>query len=146
MRVRCAPRVPRYLTGDATRIGQVITNLVSNAIKFTQYGGVTIYTDCEEQTETEASLRISVEDTGIGIPEDKLTAIFEKFVQADSSITRRYGGTGLGLAISKQLAERMGGSIGVSSQVGQGSIFWLTLRLPIALVPSSISKGTYVGA
>ncbi len=130
--IHCAPDVPRQLIGDGKRIGQVITNLVANALKFTHQGHVDISIDSEEQTHAEVLLRISVEDTGIGVPEDKLAIIFEKFAQADGSVTRRYGGTGLGLAISKQLVEAMGGQIGVRSQVGKGSTFWFKLRLPVA--------------
>jgi signal transduction histidine kinase len=145
--VRCESNVPSRLAGDSTRIGQVITNLLSNAIKFTHQGCIVVGVECKESNQTEASLRISVEDTGIGVPEDKLGAIFEKFVQADGSVTRRYGGTGLGLAISKQLVERMGGTIGVKSQVGSGSKFWFTLRLPIAAAArSSSSKESYASA
>jgi signal transduction histidine kinase len=145
--VRCESNVPSRLAGDSTRIGQVITNLLSNAIKFTHQGCIVVGVECKESNQSEASLRISVEDTGIGVPEDKLGAIFEKFVQADGSVTRRYGGTGLGLAISKQLVERMGGTIGVKSQVGSGSKFWFTLRLPIAAAArSSSSKESYASA
>jgi signal transduction histidine kinase len=136
--------VPHQLIGDPKRIGQVITNLIANALKFTHQGHVDINVDCEEQTGAEALLRISVEDTGIGVPEDKLAMIFEKFVQADGSVTRRYGGTGLGLAISKQLVEAMGGKIGVRSQVGKGSTFWFKLRLPIATpAPSEPGREAY---
>ena len=123
--VRYAAGLPAKVTGDAKRIGQVITNLVSNAPKFTEKGQVIIRVDGGERTAAETSFRISVEDTGIGVPPDKLAAIFEKFVQADGSITRRYGGTGLGLAISKQLVERMGGVIGVESVEEVGSTFWM---------------------
>jgi signal transduction histidine kinase len=133
--------VPHQLIGDAKRIGQVVTNLVSNALKFTHKGSVHIGIDCEEHTNTEVRICISVEDTGIGVPEDKLALIFEKFAQADGSVTRRYGGTGLGLAISKQLIEAMGGTIGVRSQVGAGSTFWFRLRLGVvAIVPSLVEE------
>jgi signal transduction histidine kinase len=144
--VRYAAELPTEVTGDPKRIGQVITNLVSNALKFTELGQVIIHADREEQTETHALFRIAVEDTGIGVPPDKISVIFEKFVQADGSITRRYGGTGLGLAISKQLVERMGGTIGVDSQVGLGSTFWFTLRLPAQAAPSVPHEETYARA
>jgi signal transduction histidine kinase len=132
LEVRCAPDVPHQLIGDHKRIGQVVTNLVANALKFTHRGHVDIGIDCEEQTDNEVRVRISVEDTGIGVPENKMALIFEKFAQADGSVTRQYGGTGLGLSISKQIVEAMGGSIGVRSQAGKGSTFWLKLRLPVA--------------
>jgi signal transduction histidine kinase len=142
--VRCAADVPHRLIGDPKRIGQVITNLVSNALKFTHQGHVDINVDSQERTHTGVLLRVSVEDTGIGVQEDKLAMIFEKFVQADGSVTRRYGGTGLGLAISKQLVEAMGGEIGVRSQVGKGSTFWFKLWLPAATpAPSEPGGVTY---
>ncbi len=122
---------PRYLIGDAGRIRQVLTNLVANAIKFTHAGHVLINVECLERAEGHATLRIEVEDTGIGIEAQKLEHIWEKFTQADTSTTRQYGGTGLGLAISRQLSELMGGNVGARSRVGQGSTFWLTLRLPM---------------
>lgn len=144
--VHYAPGLPTGVTGDSKRIGQVITNLVSNALKFTDKGQVIIRVEGEEQTETGTSFRISVEDTGIGVAPDKISVIFEKFVQADGSITRRYGGTGLGLAISKQLVERMGGSISVDSKVGVGSTFWFTLRLPVQATPPVVHEETYARA
>jgi signal transduction histidine kinase len=144
--VHCAPGVPAKVIGDANRIRQVVTNLLSNAVKFTHQGHVGLSLECLEQTEAEAHLRIAIEDTGIGIPPDKLAPIFEKFVQADGSVTRRYGGTGLGLAISKELVERMGGAIGVKSQVGIGSTFWFTLRLPLEAARSMAREKTYVEA
>lgn len=143
--VRYAAGLPTKVTGDAKRIGQVITNLVSNALKFTERGQVVIRVDGGERTASE-TFRISVEDTGIGVPPDKLAAIFEKFVQADGSITRRYGGTGLGLAISKQLVERMGGVIGVESVEGVGSTFWFTLHLQTYAALPAHAKETYAGA
>ena len=145
LRIRCEPDVPHHLIGDPKRFGQVMTNLVANALKFTHQGHVGINVDCEERSDAEVRLRVSVEDTGIGVPEDKLAMIFEKFSQADGSVTRRYGGTGLGLAISKQLVEAMGGKIGVRSQVGKGSTFWFKLRLPVATpAPSEPITETYV--
>ena len=129
--VRYAPGTPRRVIGDPGRVRQVLTNLANNAIKFTRQGHVLINVEPEKQTEGEVRFRFAVEDTGIGIPEDKLEHIFEKFTQADSSTTREFGGTGLGLTICKQLTELMGGTIGASSHPGQGSIFWFTLPLPL---------------
>ena len=117
--------------GDSGRIRQIVLNLVGNAIKFTDEGTVSVFLANGGKGNGKRSLTISVKDTGIGIPEDKMSEIFGKFIQADPSITRRYGGTGLGLAISKSLAEQMGGSITVTSEVGVGSIFILHLSLPI---------------
>src|SRR5581483_24497 len=111
------------------RIRQVVTNLVGNAVKFTDRGRVLISVDATRVTSTTAALKISVVDTGAGIPEDKLPLLFRKFSQVDASSTRRYGGTGLGLAISKQLVELMGGVAGVESRVGGGSKFWFSLPL-----------------
>jgi signal transduction histidine kinase len=141
-----APRVPPLVIGDSKRIGQVISNLVSNAMKFTHRGSITISVDCSRRSETEALFRISVEDTGIGVPADKITVIFDKFVQADSSVTKRYGGTGLGLAISKQLVEAMGGTIGVNSKVGMGSMFWFTLPLSVPSINEVWGQETYARA
>lgn len=126
---------PRRFVGDAVRISQVLTNLLGNALKFTQRGAIVIRVVCQERTESEAAMRIEVEDSGIGIPPDKVDLIFEKFTQADGSMTRRYGGTGLGLAIVKQLIEMMQGKVGVESRLGEGSKFWFTLRLPLAAGP-----------
>jgi PAS domain S-box-containing protein len=120
---------PRSFIGDAGRIRQVLTNLVGNAVKFTKNGNVVIAVECESQDESRAEMRISVRDTGIGIANDKIESLFEKFSQVDGSPTRKYGGTGLGLAISKQLVELMGGAIGVESRPGEGSTFWFTAPL-----------------
>ena len=125
--------VPRRFIGDAGRIRQIVTNLAANAVKFTNDGHVLITIGLMDAEP--AQLRISVSDTGIGIPADRLGCLFEKFSQADSSTTRRYGGTGLGLAIAKQLVELMGGKIGVESEVGHGSTFWCTLPLPLDAQP-----------
>jgi two-component system sensor histidine kinase/response regulator len=124
---------PFRLIGDHGRIRQVVMNLVGNAIKFTARGEVGIRVDCREQSASEALMQLTVEDTGIGIAADKLDLIFQKFTQADGSMTRRFGGTGLGLAIVKQLVELMGGNVRVESRIGEGSKFEVTLRLPLDL-------------
>jgi PAS domain S-box-containing protein len=129
--VRYPHNIPTNLMGDAGRIRQVLLNLVSNAIKFTESGYVLIDVECPEQNKQKAFLNIKVEDTGSGIPKDKLPLLFQKFSQLDSSPSRKFGGTGLGLAISKSLVELMGGKIGVGSDYGKGSVFFFTLQLPI---------------
>jgi signal transduction histidine kinase/CheY-like chemotaxis protein len=129
------PAVPCHCIGDAGRIRQVVTNLVGNAIKFTQSGHVLVAVTSESQDASTARMHIAVTDTGIGIAGDKLISIFDKFNQADTSTTRRYGGTGLGLTISKQLVELMSGSIGVKSVAGKGSTFWFSLPLKLGVEP-----------
>ncbi len=121
--------VPRHFVGDAGRIRQVVTNLLGNAIKFTASGSIVIRVESESEDASWAMVRISVDDTGVGIPAGKLESVFEKFSQVDGSTTRKYGGTGLGLAIFKQLVELMGGSIAVTSRPGEGSTFSFTLPL-----------------
>jgi len=121
-----SPDIPCRLTGDPGRLGQIMKNLAENALKFTHKGEIYIKAEMAEDLGDRVKIRFSVKDTGIGIPKDKQTAIFESFTQADSSTTRRYGGTGLGTTISKQLAELMGGDIGVESEEGKGSTFWFT--------------------
>jgi two-component system sensor histidine kinase/response regulator len=118
--------IPSLLRGDPGRLRQTLLNLTNNAIKFTKKGEVVVRISLENETETHAKIRFEVKDTGIGIPKDKLASIFESFKQTDSSTTREYGGTGLGLSISKNLADLMGGEIGVVSEIGKGSTFWFT--------------------
>jgi signal transduction histidine kinase/CheY-like chemotaxis protein/HPt (histidine-containing phosphotransfer) domain-containing protein len=126
-----APHVPIDLVGDPTRLRQVLLNLVGNAIKFTQSGEVALRVMPDEDSSIPGSLRFTISDTGIGIPAEKLGAVFERFTQADSSTTRRFGGSGLGLTISKSLVELMGGRIWVESEVGKGSVFSFTVPLEI---------------
>ena len=119
--------------GDPTRLRQIITNLCSNALKFTDHGGIKISIGCHKtENPLLEDIHISVEDTGIGVPASKFDHIFEKFIQADTSINRKYGGTGLGLAITKMLTGLMGGTIGVESVVGKGSTFTIKIPLPLA--------------
>lgn len=130
--VRVAPDLPEHVVGDVGRIRQIVTNLMGNAVKFTESGHVLV--DVTGQTDLGAgiaSLTFEITDTGIGIPQDKLNSVFEKFNQVDTSSTRRHEGTGLGLAIATKLVALMGGEIGAQSEEGKGSTFWFTITLPI---------------
>ena len=129
--LRIVPGTPRHVVGDVTRLRQVLTNLVGNAVKFTHEGHVLMEVAAQTGNDGRVPFRFSVEDTGIGIPPNKQQHIFERFTQAEASTTRRYGGTGLGLAISKQIVERMGGNLTVESTPGQGSTFRFTVELPV---------------
>jgi PAS domain S-box-containing protein len=120
------PEVPTSIKGDPGRLRQIIVNLGGNAVKFTARGEVRIHAHLQNQDERSVTLRVSVTDTGIGIPAGKMSMLFAPFTQVDGSITRQFGGTGLGLAISKQLTELMGGEIGVESELGKGTTFWFT--------------------
>jgi CheY-like chemotaxis protein len=142
--------VPTGLRGDPGRLRQILTNFVGNAIKFTEQGDVTVQAFLEKDLVDTVVVRFEVTDSGIGIPPDALARLFQPFTQADSSTSRKYGGTGLGLAISKQLAEQMGGSVGIASQPGHGSTFWCTVHFrkqttsPLAIVSSAELTGRRV--
>ncbi|MCE9584328.1 MAG: CHASE domain-containing protein [Planctomycetes bacterium] len=127
-----SPDVPERLTGDPLRLGQVLNNLIANAVKFTSRGEVEVTVALEPSSDGSVVVRCSVRDTGIGIPKDKQSAIFEAFTQADASTTRRYGGTGLGLAISTQLVALMGGRLWLESEPGKGSTFHFTSKYSFA--------------
>ena len=127
--VRTAPDVPHHVLGDPTRIKQVLTNLIGNAVKFTSDGHILVEVELIDEKDDQRIVQFSVEDTGMGIPTDKIDGLFEKFTQTDTSTTRRYGGTGLGLAISRQLAQMMGGTAGARSLEGPGSTFWFSVCL-----------------
>ncbi len=123
-----AADIPDEVVGDAARLRQIVLNLAGNAVKFTEWGEIAVDVSLAGQDAEDAVLRVEVRDTGIGIPEDKREAIFQSFVQADSSTTRRFGGTGLGLTISSKLAALMGGRLEVESELGRGSVFHFTAR------------------
>ncbi|WP_282607332.1 ATP-binding protein [Pelagibius sp. Alg239-R121] len=126
--------LPTWLRGDPTRLRQILFNLIGNAVKFTEKGGVRVIATFK-MVEEEVELRVDVKDTGIGIPKEAQSKLFARFSQADSSTTRRFGGSGLGLVICRQLAQIMGGGVGLHSELGQGSTFWFTIRSAIGEAP-----------
>jgi len=132
---------PRRIVTDPTRLRQILSNLISNAMKFTSCGGIRLQVSCENplKEKEEMQLRFEVEDTGIGIPADKIETIFQSYVQADGSINRRFGGTGLGLTISKRFVEMLGGNIQVKSIEGKGSTFVFTIRAKTVEVPDTLA-------
>ncbi|MCL2179341.1 MAG: response regulator [Proteobacteria bacterium] len=137
--VEILPGTPDKVVGDPTRLRQILTNLIANSIKFTHKGEVFVQVGVSQQSNP-PMLSFSVADTGVGIPQNKLTTIFEAFTQADGSITRRFGGTGLGLTITKQLVEKLGGHISVNSEVDVGTCFRFNLPLDISQQPENVSK------
>ncbi len=138
LRCECQDNVPLYVIGDEGLIEQVLMNLLGNAMKFTHSGSVTLNIECRQKSVRGAEIYFQVIDTGIGISKEKQPAVFDKFMQADSSAKRLYGGTGLGLAICKQLIELMGGKIGLISSFGQGSTFFFNLTMKQASHPAAI--------
>ena len=135
--------VPAYLTGDSTRLKQILLNLLSNAIKFTEHGEIKLILECIRGDNEQSQLRFIIEDTGIGIAEDKINKLFDQFAQADTSTTREYGGAGLGLSISKSLVELMQGRMWAESQQGKGSRFIFEVTLAEAPAPEAVSQNEH---
>jgi len=151
---RISPSIPPLLRGDATRLRQMLKNLVGNAVKFTEYGEITLAVAELPHLSPPplaggrqgCDLRFSVCDTGIGMTPEQQSALFTPFLQGDSSTTRKYGGTGLGLAICKRLAEAMGGAMGVRSEPGRGSEFWFSVRMGVGSAPGASGRPPHQGA
>jgi len=142
---RIGPGAPLALRGDPTRLRQIFVNLGGNAIKFTQQGEVLLQASLVAQSGTSATLRFEIRDTGMGIPAERLHLLFSPFTQVGGTTTRRFGGTGLGLAISKQLAELMGGQMGVESEEGKGSTFWFTASFQVQAAPATVPGARFDG-
>ncbi len=135
-------QVPNVLLGDPNRIKQILFNFIGNAFKFTESGFIVVRISCVKQDSDKVELKFEVQDTGIGMNEEQIERLFHQYAQADTSIARKYGGTGLGLTISKSLAELMGGTIGVSSKLGEGSSFWFSAVMTVATEAKQISNKT----
>src|SRR5262249_12657206 len=140
LKTEIADDVPQMLAGDPTRLRQILINLLGNSLKFTDKGSLSINVSVDHVTSTAVTLHFAIADTGIGIPADKVSTVFENFSQVDASTTRKYGGTGLGLAISRKFVELMNGRIWVESTVGVGSTFHFTADFGIA---DSTAKGEF---
>lgn len=141
--VNIAAEIPRFIRADPDRLRQILSNLVNNALTFTDEGAVVLDVELIEEGEDAVRLRFSISDTGIGIDEGAQATLFKDFTQADPSIARRFGGTGLGLSICKRLVELMGGEIGLRSQKGQGSVFWFDVALPRGETPAEDTDGAH---
>jgi signal transduction histidine kinase len=140
LRCQVGPRVPDTVVGDAARLQQILTNLIGNSTKFTARGEIVVVVEEESRSSGAVRLAFAVRDTGVGIPPERMSSIFEAFEQADASITRKYGGTGLGLTICSRLVQAMNGQMWVKSTPGEGSTFHFTVQLGLASCPSSASE------
>jgi signal transduction histidine kinase len=136
---------PTQFVGDVVRIRQILTNLVGNAVKFTEEGAIEVLVEARERTANGATMYLAVRDTGIGIPADKLDVIFERFTQLEGHLSRRFAGMGLGLAIVRDLVDVMGGKYGVESRPGEGSTFWVTLPLEAGSAESASEEAAPAG-
>ena len=146
LRCEISPDIPREVTGDPARLRQILVNLLGNALKFTPAGSVLVQRHAGiERRRTRCRMRFSVIDTGIGIPKEKQSVIFQPFAQADGSMTRKYGGTGLGLSISMRLVELMGGRMWVASEPGKGSAFHFSIRFLRPEAEHRLRRGMPVG-
>ena len=143
LHLQCARDVPHMVRGDPTRLRQIITNLLSNALKFTKQGEIGVRIRVVAQETRSSRVRVEVQDTGIGIAADKKDLLFQAFTQVDSSMTRRFGGTGLGLSICKSLIGLMSGDIGVDSREGKGATFWFEIPFELVLTGSVVPETVF---